>query len=256
VNAQEVATHLVRSLVSLPDLSIRVSWLREQLSKAGPSVMAQGLEGVLNQAQSGQAEARQALLACVILLVIDRKSPAIPELAREAEALALLGLTRLLAPAADEAAPSSRPDERSVPGESGREMSVGERRALARRPTRRQLERLLADPHPRVLEMLFQCPTLTEADVLRVVTKRPVRLIAIETLTDSPRWLSRPNVRLALIQNPGCPQNIALPLLATCLRADLVSILESTTLHPSVRNAAREMLLRLPPIEPASATLQ
>ena len=256
MNREEVAERLVRSLASFADLPMRVSWLRDQMARSNPAEFAHGIEGVLGLAQSGHAASRQALLACAILLVVDRRSPLLVDLAREAEQSALFGLGRLLAaPGPDSVLPSGD-DERAVSDESGRELSVGERRSLARRPSRRQLERLLADPHPLVLEALFQCPTLTEADVLRVVTKRPARLHALETLADSPRWLARPSVRIALILNPGCPKNITLPLLSTCLREDLLSVLESTNLHLTVRNAARETLLRLPPLEPASATLQ
>lgn len=256
MNREEARERLVRSLASFADLPMRVSWLRDQLSRSDIAELARNIEGVLALAQSGHAASRQALLACVVFLVIDRKSPLLLDLCREAEQQALFGLRRLLAsPSPDSIVPAGD-DERAVSDESGRELSVGERRSLARRPSRRQLERLLADPHPLVLEALFQCPTLTEADVLRIATKRPARLHALETLADSPRWLARPNVRLALIQNPGCPQNITLPLLATCLREDLLSILESTNLHLVVRNAARETLLRLPPLELASATLQ
>jgi len=256
VNSTEEATRLVRSLASFADLNLRVSWLREQAAKTGPTTFAHALDGVLGLAQSGQADSRQALLACAILLVVDRKSPLLAELAREAERSALFGLGRLLAPQSQDSVPAPAEDERAVSDESGRELSVGERRSLARRPSRRQLERLLGDPHPLVLEALFQCPTLTEADVLRVITKRPAPKSAIETLADGPRWLARQNVRIALILNPGCPQNIALPLVATCLRADLISVVESTNLHGAVRNAARETLLRLPPLEPTSVTLQ
>ncbi len=256
MSSSEDTARLVRSLASFADLTIRVSWLRDQLARLGPTVFAGALEGVLTMAQSGQADSRQALLASAILLVVDRKSPALTELSREAERSALLGLSRLLAPPSPESSGPPSTDDRAVSDGSGKELSVGERRSLARRPTRRQLERLLADPHPLVLETLFQCPTLTEADVLRVITKRPARLSAIEKLCDSPRWLSRPSIRMALIQNPGSPQNIALPLLATCLREDLVSVLASTNLDPIIRNAARELLLRLPPLETTSATLQ
>lgn len=258
MSSSEDATRLARSLASFADLTIRVSWLRDQLARVGPTTFAGAVESMLTMAQSGQADCRQALLACAILLVVDRKSPALALLSKEAERNAFLGLSRLLAPTHLASEPDDTPadDDRPVSTNGGRELSVGERRALARRPTRRQLERLLADPHPLVLETLFQCPTLTEADVLRVITKRPARLSAVEKLCDTPRWLARHNVRIALIQNPGVPQSIALPLLATCLREDLASVLESTTLSPVVRNAARELLLRLPPLAPGSSILQ
>jgi hypothetical protein len=255
VNGSEDTARLVRSLASFADLPIRVSWLRDQVGRLGPTAFATTLEGILSQAQAGQGQSRQALLACAIWLVVDRKSPALSELAREAERSALLGLSRLLAPPRAESIPAPAEDARAVTDGAGRELTVGERRSLARRPSRRQLERLLSDPHPLVLETLFQCPTLTEGDVLRVITKRPARLVAIEAVADSPRWLARPTVRVALIQNPGSPQNITLPLLATCLKEDLVSVLEATSLDPVIRNAARETLLRLPPLTPTSGTL-
>ncbi len=59
---------------------------------------ARSIEGVLALAQSGHAASRQALLACVVFSVVDRKSPLLQDLCREAEQQALLRLEAFCSP--------------------------------------------------------------------------------------------------------------------------------------------------------------
>lgn len=242
------AQRLIRAVLALPELGLRVAWLKSELGQDPSGPVAAALEQVLLRSQAGEGNAREATLALAITWVIERRAAWLRELSEQAESRALLTLSRLLPRTVPPPEAFVEDSVRTPSYAPGRELSVGERRSLARRPTRRDLERLLGDPHPLVLEMLFQCPTLTERDVVSVVTKRPARHSAIDTLCDSPKWLARAGVRLALIQNPGTPLTISLPLLATCLREDLASIVSATPLPGLVRSAAHEIFERLPPV--------
>jgi hypothetical protein len=89
---------------------------------------------------------------------------------------------------------------------------------------------------------------LTEDDVLRIATRRPARLVALELLVNSHRWMARRRVRLSLILNPGTPHHIAQPLIATCPRDDLHLIIGTANLSKTLRATAHEIFSRLPPV--------
>jgi hypothetical protein len=129
-----------------------------------------------------------------------------------------------------------------------RELTIGERRSLARRPTRLLVAKLMLDPSPLVLSQLYGSPTLVEEDLLTLITKRPARVFALTELVVHTRWMARRRVRFALVQNPGTPTGIALPLVPTLPREDLTSIVQNTTLSGVVRQAALELVERIPPL--------
>jgi hypothetical protein len=250
------ASSLIRSLLALPELGMRLGWLGDKLDIESVAHAAAALDELAQLARRGEHEAREALLAVVLFLVEQRDTSLLWALRTRANKRAHLDLERLLRQDPEEPEPAHEA-ARAVPDFGvGRELTVGERRSLARRPTRTQLERLLDDPHPLVLEQLLACPKLTEADVLRMITRRPPRLGALLAVTRSLRWMARRAVRRALILNPGCPSGVAVPLVGVCPRDDLVSVVAATTLSLTVRTVAHELLARLPPIQSECAALQ
>jgi hypothetical protein len=142
---------------------------------------------------------------------------------------------------------------------AGRELTVGERRSLARSNNRRVLEKLLRDPHPLVLRQLLGNPRLTEDDVVRLAARRPLHSTIAPTLAECPRWLRRPRVRLTLLLNPGTPEPISMPLLAVCTRPELLEVVHGVDAPLTLRGAAQELLDRSPPLPkgaPSSTILQ
>ncbi len=254
------ATELARSLrvlTSLPELGLRVRWIGDRVDREQAADVAELLDAICEEAGRADAAASEALLAVAVYFAALGESPSRAELVAAAERKTLLGLSRLLrsGPEAVDPEPPSR--ELPVPDYgTGRELTVGERRSLARRPTRTQLEKLLGDPHPLVLEQLFACPKLTEVDVVRIATRRPARLEALTVLTQSTRWMSRRRVRLSLLLNPGCPLYIAVPLVHTCVRDELTLVVQNTTLSGTLRTVARELLEKRPPLGAPYSTLQ
>ncbi len=247
---------LVRSLVGLPELPMRVAWLGEKLSPESAQRWAPLLERLAEQAQSTDPDAREALLALSIVLATRHETAWLWSLREAARSQSLLNLERLVREPPRDSDSNQLglvEIERGVPDYgSGRELTVGERRSLARRPTREQVARLLLDPHPLVLEKLFQSPVLTEADVVKVAARRPATLAAISFIATSPKWMTRRRVKMSVILNPGSPHGLALPYVSTCPREDLQLIIESTTINSTLRGVARELHSRLPPVSEAS----
>lgn len=243
---------LTKTVLSLSGASLRVEWLRAKLSSWAPPEAALVLNALCEQSERSQPEAREALLAVAALFAGLGECPLVEALRRQAELDCLLSLQRLLRKAPRP--PSTEHPARELPVPdygAGRELTVGERRSLARRPDRRAFDRLLSDPHPLVIRQLLKNPLLTEEDVLRLAARRPARFEVTREIARFAHWLSRPRVRIAILLNPGSPPEVAMPLLAVCHRGELAQVLASSDTSAVLRLTALELLERRPPLERA-----
>ena len=242
-----LVTNLIQSVLSFPELKLRRDWLLAHLQAISTTDSAALLDALCKSSERGDPAAREAMTAWVAGLVQLGDSPWVMQLRQRSVEEDLHSLNRLLLPfspvSVGPAPAASVPDYGA-----GRELTVGERRSLARKPNRRAFEKLLHDPHPLVLRNLLQNPRLTEDDVLRLVAKRPLRPFVIDELVCFPEWLLRPRVRMTLLHNPGTFAHVAMPLLSLCKRDELAEILENTSLNGVLRSAARELLDRRPPL--------
>jgi hypothetical protein len=248
---------LLRVVLSLPDVELRVAWFRELLSRTPCDRAAALLDALCEDSERLDPSAREAVLALAALFAGLGKCELLERLREEAAGRKLLSLDRMLR-RTPHAAVEQRQHEPPVPDYgTGRELTVGERRSLARRPSRRSFEKLLRDPHPLVIQQLLQNPKLTEDDVIRLVAHRPARAETLTEIARLPRWLSRPRVRLAMLLNPGTPEHIAVPLLVACTRGELREVFQSGDTPVLLRATAGELLVRRPPIgvERAGATV-
>ncbi len=248
-----LAAKWMRVLASLAT-ELRVPYLRAELSSASLDRGAAALERICAQAEQGQPDAREALVSFVDLLAqpdFEPQTRQLRELARQTPWLALGRLLRRpLRPSA--MALMRAADEGRVPDYGvGRTLTLGERKALARRPTRQVLEKLFADPDPAVIRLLLGNPKVIEDDVVRLAARRPNRPDVLAEIAKSPRWAHRPRVRMALVLNPSSPAEIAVPLVGLLMRSELRIVLSSTEIAPIVRSAARDLLARRPPMKKA-----
>jgi hypothetical protein len=247
---------LKRVLLSLPELDLRIRWLKEQLACAGISQGCVLFNELCEQSERADPAAREAQLALAFAL-ISLSEPEREVLRKFSHAARLFSFERMLRRSPSNAPP---PPEVPVPDYgAGRELTVGERRSLARRPNRRSFEKLLGDPHPLVIRQLLQNPKLTEDDVVRLVARRPPRAAVLEEMARSPQWLCRRRVRMALLFNPGSPSSLAMPLLGVCTRGELREIVDSNDAPVTLRGTALELLERRPPLRepsPSDFTLQ
>ena len=136
-------------------------------------------------------------------------------------------------------------EQRRVPDYgSGRSLTLGERKTLARKSSRGMFDRLLADPHPSVIENLLNNSKTTEDDVVRLAAKRPLSSRIMAEVARHPRWNVRQRVRMALVLNPGCPPEIGVPLVGLLRRSELDTLAAHAGAHPEIRQAALERLGR------------
>jgi hypothetical protein len=241
---------LKRLLLSLADIELRVGWLADRLETWPLAYKARLLDELCDESERSDPEAREALLSVAIHFARLGNDDRVEELREQARIAQLLGLGRLLRRAPPPVMVDRPVTELPVPDYgTGRELTLGERRALARKPNRRAFDKLLSDPHPMVIRQLLLNPKLTEDDVVRLVARRPARAEAIVEVARSLRWLSRSRVRLAIILNPGSPPEIAMPLLPVCKRTELEEVVQATETSMVLRATALELLERRPPIQ-------
>src|SRR5687767_2323393 len=89
-------TRLKRILVSLPDLELRVAWLRSGLERAHPAHSAPLLDALCEDAERSDPSAREAVLALGLLFAGLGECELLERLREEAAGRKLLSLDRLL----------------------------------------------------------------------------------------------------------------------------------------------------------------
>jgi len=123
-----------------------------------------------------------------------------------------------------------------------RSVTLGDRRARARRATGELVNRLAVDPDPGVITNLLNNPRVTESVVLAICSRRPTISPPLEAVLRAPRWLRRYRVKVALIKNPYLRQKYAVNLLPCLNKKDLVSVRDDESLAPTLRLAAQRLL--------------
>lgn len=253
MSAVERAETFVRTTRAIPEAALRVAWVRSVLLARAPEEIAPVLDVVCARAEQAEHAAREALVALVDAIQDPACAPTVQRLREEAVGAPHLALERLLrqpAATAYSAREIPDPEDDRVPDYGrGRPLTLGERKALARKPDREMLERLLRDPHPDVIRMLLANPKLTEDDVLTLAARRPCRPDVLVEIARSTRWAHRPRIRIALVLNPDTPLDTAAPILGLLMRHELRLVATSPTVAPAVRALALEHLERRPPGE-------
>ena len=124
---------------------------------------------------------------------------------------------------------------------TGRPLTLGERKWLARTHDRQQLLLLLRDPHPAVVAILLDNPHVTESDVVRVASARPAVPAALTAIAAHPRWSVRHPVKRALVLNPSTPLADAIRIATTLRQQELRELAADPSLREPLRVHAGEV---------------
>jgi hypothetical protein len=122
------------------------------------------------------------------------------------------------------------------------EITLGEKKALARSPHRATLQTLLSDRDGAVIRILLQNPKITERDVLKIASRRPVQVSILKEIFRAHRWIRRYEVKKAIISNPYAPPGLTFGLIHFLKFQDLEQIHQNTACHPILRAAIFELL--------------
>ena len=124
----------------------------------------------------------------------------------------------------------------------GRDLTLGERKSLARAAPRDTIDRLLRDPEPHVIRLLLRNPRLLERDVIFLASRRPIVPEIAREILDNARWSVRYRIRRALALNPSVPDAMALRLLPQLAAQHLGELATDPALSPMRRRAAHQLL--------------
>jgi hypothetical protein len=245
------AESLVRATLSLGDAGLRAAYVASVARAWSVPDLAHALDAVCERAEQAEASAREALIAIVDALNADGMDEVVQRLREHAAGESLLALDRLIRspPQVPRRDAGVRSRTGIIAAPSGRPLTLGERKSLARRPDRDTMERLLGDPHPDVIHRLLRSARLLEDDVVRLAAKRPGRADVLAEIARSTKWSHRPRVRMALVMNPATPPEIASRVAGLLLRPELERVVSSPAVPASVRAVCLEHLERRPPVE-------
>jgi hypothetical protein len=234
--------------------AVRLGWFARWVRETSLAEVATHLEELLAEDEGFSAQTAPALVTIVCWTSGGLDPKQLRRLATHAQRARLFHLARLFAHA------DQCPEELSLDSSEGRipdygrarPLTLGERKSLARRPARRDIDRLLRDPHPAVIEQLLLNPQLTETDVMKMATSRSINNTSACYILRSSRWITANRVRLGLLNNPNIPPWQTVPLLWLCTRPELLALLRASNLPGPLREAAAAHLARRPPVRTRS----
>jgi hypothetical protein len=121
-------------------------------------------------------------------------------------------------------------------------VTTGERLTLAHRGSGRLAEELLLDEDTRVAQGALQNPRLTEASIVRALTRPEVSAALVDAVCRHPQWSLRREVRIALLRNEKTPPARAAEYARMLPPALVREILQSSRVPAGVRNLVMKEL--------------
>jgi hypothetical protein len=101
------------------------------------------------------------------------------------------------------------------------QLPLGQKIALARRGPARVAGALLAEGHPQVRAAVLDNAYLTEAQILKVLSREKLSPDVVREIAQHPKWSTMYTVRLALVRHPGSTLSSVLAVLAELTVSDL-----------------------------------
>jgi hypothetical protein len=239
------ASDVVRKLRAVAEPAARVALLAEMAATAEADTAVRVLQDIGVQALAREPIASELVLSLMAPkhgFTDARRCTLLADLAREREAVVALQWLWAANEARAAAQERESADTQGLVDRALASMTLGDRRALARRATRDQLLRLVGDPDPMVVTHVLNNPRVTESNVLAMCSKRPTVTAALETVIEAPTWSRRLAIRVALAHNPHLAVRAAVPLLVTLPAAAIGRLRDDEAISPSLRLAASRLL--------------
>lgn len=104
------------------------------------------------------------------------------------------------------------------------QIPLGQKVSLARRGPARVAGVLLSDGHPQILSVVLDNAYLTEAQILRVLSREQLSPDVVYAITQHRKWSCIYNIRLALVRHPGATLFSVLSYLPELTVSDLSAL--------------------------------
>lgn len=236
---------LLSRIAGLPEMPMKAALVKRRLEALGPEEAVWCIDQIVRAALWGHQGAAETMMATTWWLIELRRDDdydlikSLFEAAHDSGREAVLDLFRDVPPHRALADGQDLPEVR-LPTE--REITLGERRAMAAGRKRRVLERLLMDPDPLVIRKLLGNPNIRLQDVQVVATRRPTTPAILREVMSNRRWFQRSAAREAVLRNPYAETGLALKLLPTMGIRVLRRLKYSGDLHPLIHEAASRLV--------------
>jgi hypothetical protein len=115
------------------------------------------------------------------------------------------------------------------------QLPLGQKITLARRGPARLAGALLAEGHSQIVSIVLDNAYLTEAQVLRVLSREKLPPVVVRTISLHRRWSISYNVRLALVRHPLSPLATVLAYLPELTVSDLRELASPGIVSESLR---------------------
>ena len=115
------------------------------------------------------------------------------------------------------------------------QLPLGQKVTLARRGPGRVAGALLAEGHPQTLSVVLDNPHLTEAHVLKALSREKISPAVVQAVGQHPKWSHSYNVRLALVRNPSTSLSTVLAYLPELTVSDLRELVAPGIVSESLR---------------------
>ena len=220
---------------------MRVGLICERLLSSSDEEAVQMLHEAYLGAALGESDAQLVFLAFAWALFDSRVEPRRGALGTAARRAELYQVADFVVPTIDEETPVES-TQRVPDFGRGRPLTLGERKSLARTHDRSLIQRVVRDPHPDVVRILLDNPSLTEEDVIRICAARPNDPNVLQTVHRNRRWVVRYRPRHAIVRNPDTPLDTALLLVPLLRKPELKEAATSSELAPALRLSCKTVL--------------
>jgi hypothetical protein len=116
------------------------------------------------------------------------------------------------------------------------QLPLGQKITLARRGPARAAGALLAEGHAQILSVVLDNANLTEAQILKVLSREKLPEGIIKAISQHRKWSCAYNVRLALVRHPASPLSTVLAYLPELTVSDLRELAAPGIVAENLRN--------------------
>jgi len=124
------------------------------------------------------------------------------------------------------------------------QLPLGQKIALARRGPARAVGALLAEGHPNIVFVALDNPRMTEAQILRVLSREKLPATVVPAILRHTKWSFRYNVRLALVRHPLTPLAALLSFLPNLTASDLRDLASPGIVPENIRRYLQAEVVR------------
>ena len=233
---------LVSNLARIEDMTQRAHAVASRLMTLEDDVLLDLVTMIRDKALRGQDDFLRLYNGLLFLRPL-------PELLGEARVLQLMeaaftrGIDRKVAALLQ--MPAGGPHSARVqplPAPDLREIPLGTRKSLARKPDFKMIQKIARDQDYRVIRNLLDNARLTERDVLRIGSTRPTSPRVLQEIYNNRKWIARYSVKKTIVLNPCSPLPVSLSLLTYLKPADLEEVIGARELDPALIEQAAHII--------------